>query len=264
MRHLKLTVAYDGTAYAGWQVQPESATVQQQLESAWQSLTGEQLRITASGRTDAGVHAAGQVCSLETETVLTCHRLIRGINAHLPEDISVLDVESAPSGFHAIRDASRKTYQYLIQYGHVRNPLSRHRAWYCPRQLRLQLMAEAARHLIGEHDFASFQAAGSDRTSTVRNLTVLDCCGHRYHGSQYIAITATCDGFLYNMVRNIVGTLVEVGRGRQRPEWVHQVLRDRDRSLAGQTAPAHGLMLIQVEYDGIDFRSDGRGTTLGV
>lgn len=256
MRHLKLTVAYDGTEYAGWQVQPNGITIQQRMEEAWTSLTGEVLRITASGRTDAGVHAAGQVCSLQTATGLTGYRLVRGINAHLPDDISVLGVEQAPAGFHAIRDASRKTYHYTIQYGGVRNPLTRKTAWFCPYDLAVGTMITGAHHLIGQHDFASFQAAGSERTSTVRNLTQLECHRFAHYGSEYICIKACCDGFLYNMVRNMVGTLVDVGRGSQPADWIRHVLLGRDRCLAGQTAPAHGLMLLNVEYDGVEFSDD--------
>ena len=256
MRHLKLTIAYDGTAYAGWQLQPNGVTIQQRLEEAWTLLTREQLRIIASGRTDAGVHASAQVCSLETASELSCYRTVRGINAHLPDDIAVLKVENAPKGFHAIRDASRKTYRYVIQFGKVRNPLTRHTAWFFPYALDVAAMSDATRHLVGKHDFASFQAAGSQRESTIRNLTQLDCVGISRHGSTYIAITTTCNGFLYNMVRNIVGTLAEVGRGSQEPDWVKDVLQQQNRSRAGPTAPAHGLMLVNVDYGVMEFRGD--------
>ena len=256
MRHLKLTVAYDGTNYAGWQIQPNGMTIQQRLEEAWNSLTGEPLRITASGRTDAGVHASGQVCSLQTGIELNCYRILRGINAHLPHDISVLQVQNAPTGFHAIRDATKKTYRYQIQCGRVCNPLTRQHAWFSPYEFQIEPMVQAADRLIGQNDFASFQAAGSDRESTVRNLTQLDCHELVQFGSQYIVIESTCNGFLYNMVRNLVGTLAEVGRGSREPEWVESVLNKRDRSYAGQTAPAHGLMLVNVEYAGIEFVGD--------
>ena len=256
MRHLKLTIAYDGKNYVGWQVQKNGVSVQQRLEEAWHKLTGEQRRITASGRTDSGVHASGQVCSIETDSDMNCYRLMRGVNAHLPDDIAVLTVHNAPTGFHAIADATEKTYQYKIQFGKVQNPLSRRTAWYCPYHFDVEPMANAARNLVGEHDFASFQATGSDRESTVRNLTQLDCRPYAADGSQYVIIETTCNGFLYNMVRNIVGTLAEVGRGNRKPDWVAEVLNQRDRSIAGQTAPANGLVLVNVEYGGIVFSGD--------
>lgn len=256
MRHLKLTIAYDGTDYVGWQVQPNGVTIQQRLEEAWQKLTGERRRITASGRTDSGVHASGQVCSLETQSEASCFRLMRGVNAHLPDDIAVLKIQNAPTGFHAIADATEKTYRYKIQYGKVCNPLTRNTAWYCPYRFDIEPMIQAAQNLVGEHDFASFQATGSDRESTVRNLTQLDCHATAAHGSQYIDIETTCNGFLYNMVRNIVGTLADVGRGRKKPDWVAAVLSQRDRKIAGQTAPAHGLSLVNVEYSGVEFSGD--------
>ena len=256
MRHLKLTVAYDGSSYVGWQVQPNGISVQQRLEEAWLAVTGERIRIMASGRTDAGVHALGQVCSLTTSSLLENQSIRRALNAHTPDDISVVNVQRAPVGFHAIRDASRKTYLYQIQFGRVRNPIGRAYCWFVPYVLNIDAIQQAATYLVGEHDFASFQAVGSERESSIRVLSRLDGTTRVKHDFHYLSIELTCNGFLYNMARNIVGTLMKVGQGAQPPEWVDWVLDQKDRSVAGPTAPAHGLTLISVEYDGIE-SSDG-------
>lgn len=249
MRHLKLTVAYDGTDYVGWQVQPNGVSIQQRLEEAWNATTQESIRITASGRTDSGVHAVGQVCSVATNSELDCSTLRRAMNAHTPEDISVIQIVEATKDFHAIRDAIRKTYRYQIQFGPSRNPLAIKDHWYCHQDLNIDLIQLAAEYLKGQKDFASFQAVGSERESTVRNLERLNCISQTRDHFEYLDIELTSDGFLYNMVRNIVGTLIRVGQGSEKPEWVLDVLRGRDRSLAGPTAPACGLILVSVEYD---------------
>ena len=249
MPFFKLIIAYDGTDYSGWQVQPNGITVQQRLEEAWQQVTGETVRIIASGRTDAGVHAEGQVCSVESSTELDGLTLQRALNASCPETLTVLQAELAAEGFHAIRDAVQKTYRYQIQYGHVRDPLQRQYRWFLPGKLEVESMRTAARHLQGELDFASFQAAGSDRKTTVRTVSRIDISWREQLPFHYLDIEVTADGFLYNMVRNIVGTLVRVGQGKHPPQWVQQVLEKKDRTVAGPTAPAHGLFLVEVDYD---------------
>jgi tRNA pseudouridine38-40 synthase len=182
--------------------------------------------------------------------------LQRALNAHTPEDISILEVMLAPQGFHAIRDASRKTYRYQIQYGRSRHPLKRNDHWYCPLTLDVPSMQRAASMLVGEHDFASFQAVGAERDSTVRLVTRLECkpIGDQRFPALWFEIT--CNGFLYNMVRIIVGTLVQVGQGSRPVEWVAEVLAGRDRTAAGPTAPAHGLVLLSVEYDQLQFLAE--------
>ena len=256
MRNLKLTVAYKGTHYVGWQVQPNGISVQQKLEEAWQASTQEQIRIVASGRTDSGVHALGQVCSVATATNLNCETLKRALNANTPDDISIISVQTAPTDFHAIRDASRKTYRYQVQHGRVRNPLVTDDHWFVRHHLKIDLVKDAAARLVGEMDFASFEATGSERTSTVRHLSRVDCISEHRESFQYMYFELTSNGFLYNMVRNIVGTLVHVGQGRESPEWIVEVLAKKDRKFAGPTAPAHGLLLVNVDYDGIEFGSD--------
>lgn len=248
LRSLRLVVAYDGTAFAGWQIQPRDLTVQQLLQEAWQSVTGESIGIVASGRTDSGVHALGQVCSLASESALSCTALMRALNANLPADIRVLLVDEAPEGFHAIRAAIEKTYRYQIQFGPHPSVLLRRHHWYVRGQLDVPAMREGAAALIGEHDFASFQAVGAERKSTVRTVTKIHLMDRESDGYLQLWIEISANGFLYNMVRNIVGSLVLVGRHRKPPTWIAGVLAARDRRAAGPTAPARGLILLQVRY----------------
>lgn len=249
MRHLKLTLSYDGTDYVGWQVQDNGISVQQRVEEAWYSVTQEKTRITASGRTDAGVHAIAQVCSLQTNSPIAEERLPGALNAKTPYDIVILKVETAPVGFHAIRDAVGKTYRYQLQFGRKMDVLSRRFHWFIPKKLDIEAMRTAASYLTGKHDFASFQTTGSDRASTIRTVSRLDLEHRQTEYFDYLNIVISADGFLYNMVRSIVGTLVRVGQGTRPAAWVGDVLDSGDRRLAGQTAPAQGLFLVKVDYD---------------
>lgn len=260
MRTLRLIVAYDGTAYAGWQWQSRQVSVQQRMEEAWQKVTGESLRIIASGRTDAGVHARGQVCSLRTESAMDVGRLAKALSAVLPQDIVVEKAEQAVDGFHAIRDAVCKTYHYRVVAGPVRDVFETNRAWFVPGELQGAAIREAAASLVGTHDFSSFEASGSARQSTVRTVLRLEV-DEQCRGRQYFGFTISADGFLYNMVRIIAGSLVQVGRGARDPEWLRQALAGRDRSLSGPTAPARGLCLVSVCYD--DWCGCGAGECLG-
>ena len=248
MRSLKLTLAYDGAAYVGWQVQNNGIAVQQRLEEAWTEVTQEKIRITASGRTDSGVHAEAQVCSISTNTKIDCATLIRALNAKTPEDISITNVQPAPNGFHAIGDAIGKTYRYQIQYGRIQNALARHTHWFQPYLLDIEAMRAGAGHLVGELDFASFQAVGAERKSTVRNLSRLELITSHKEPFNYLHINISSNGFLYNMVRNVVGVLIRVGRGSEKPDWVREVLLQKDRGHQGQTAPPHALFLVEVDY----------------
>ncbi len=248
MRYLKLTIAYDGTDYVGWQIQQNGISVQQRLEEAWTKVTSETIRITASGRTDSGVHARGQVCSLSTESELSCKGIQRALNAETPFDISVVKVEEAYEGFHAIRDAIQKTYHYHIQYGRVLDPLRLRTCWFVPGEIDVTELRRAAIYLTGEHDFASFESAGAQRTSTVRNVLNLTIDEECHNGFPGLVIKITANGFLYNMVRSIVGTLVRVGKKTNEADWVAWVRDQKDRQCAGQTAPAHALILDHVVY----------------
>jgi tRNA pseudouridine38-40 synthase len=244
MRFLKLTIAYDGTEFVGWQVQPNGRSVQAELESAWKAITGESLRITASGRTDSGVHAAGQVCSLATDSKLDPATLQRAINAVLPSDLCLLETIERPDEFHAIRDCVEKTYRYQVQAGRLLDVFSRRYAWHVPVSLDAAAMQAGAQHLIGRHDFAAFQATGSERYSTVRTIFRASVQERSLDRFQRIEIEVSADGFLYNMVRCIAGSLVLVGQRKRSPEWIAEVIRSRDRAQAGPTAPAHGLSLL--------------------
>lgn len=248
MRYLKLTIAYDGSGYHGWQIQADRATVQQTLEAAVERLTGHESRLVASGRTDAGVHALGQVVSFSTPSRLPVEEFRRALNAHTPRDLSVRDVQEVHQEFHAIRDAVSKRYRYVIDDHPTADIFQRHYAWHLPQRLDLDAMCRAAGALVGTHDFRSFEASGSERASSVR--TVSDIQVKRGWGTlqDNVTIEVEADGFLYNMVRNIVGTLVEVGRGARPEDWVTGVLAARDRKAAGATAPPQGLFLVHVCY----------------
>jgi tRNA pseudouridine38-40 synthase len=244
-----LIVAYDGTEYAGWQIQLRDPSVQQCLQEAWRGVTGESIAIIASGRTDSGVHALGQVCSVATGSSLSCAAIVRALNAHLPPDVRVLRVEEAPPGFHAIRDAIAKTYRYQIQFGSIPNALQRRHYWFVRGPLDIDAMRCAAETLIGRHDFASFQAVGAERVSTVRTIHCLELVQQTRDGYPELLVEISADGFLYNMVRIIVGSLVLVGRHKKPPSWLEVVRDARDRRMAGPTAPARGLVLVDVAYE---------------
>lgn len=271
MRTLKLTIAYDGTAYAGWQFQPERPTVQATLENAIAKVTGRHVRTLASGRTDAGVHALGQVVGFRTDSKLPPEVMLRALNANLPHDVAVLDVAEVPDDFHPIADVLRKRYRYLIDDGPIRDVFRRNFVWhYFYGRLDVDAMSRAAAPLLGTHDFSSFESSGAERKTSIR--TVFDLSVRRGRGGQggsevmddpcppvrktcnsnssdLIIVEIEADGFLYNMVRAIVGSLVEVGRGSQPEAWPAEVLQAQDRRLAGPTAPPQGLCLVQVEYE---------------
>lgn len=250
-RWLKLTVAYDGRAYSGWQIQPDKPTVQGTFEATWQKLTQESVNVTAAGRTDAGVHALGQVIGVSTETRLANEDLLRGLNALLPEDVKVVALYDAPEKFHATYDAVGKTYRYQIHNARTPTVFDRYYAWHYPQPLNTAAMNRAAQALVGRHDFSSFETAGSERPDSIRTIHELLVARHGDAGDEgrdRVTIVVSGDGFLYNMVRTIVGTLVEVGTGKRDAVWVAEVLEAKDRRRAGQTAPPHGLFLVQVNY----------------
>jgi len=249
MRCLRLTVAYDGTDFFGWQWQPAQRTVQGTLEGAIARITDQASRAVGSSRTDRGVHALGQTVSLTISTRLDAATLKRALNAHLPSDLAVLAVAEAPLGFHAINDAIAKRYRYVIDDGPVPDLFSRRYAWYVPQSLDAQQMHNAARALVGKHDCKSYESAGSRRLHTVRTIHSLAVQRCPFQGGERVVIEVEADGFLYNMARNIVGTLVEVGRRRRSVEWPAEVLAAGDRRLAGMTAPPHGLYLLRVLLD---------------
>ncbi|NLN20112.1 MAG: tRNA pseudouridine(38-40) synthase TruA [Firmicutes bacterium] len=246
MRNIKMTLSYDGTAYHGFQDQgPGIPTIQRSLETAIHKLTGERLRVTGAGRTDAGVHALGQVINIRTSGSIPVERWPYALNAVLPQDIVVRDARVVHPDFHAQYWARKKRYRYTIDNGPVPCVFRRRYAYRVYHALDVEAMAEAASLLEGRHDFAAFRSVGSGVESTVRTLYELrvERCG------DMIQITACADGFLYNMMRIIVGTLLEVGKSKRPPKWVKEVLMSRQRHLAGPTVPGLGLCLMEVIYD---------------
>lgn len=244
----KLTVAYDGTAYQGWQVQKIGTGVQEKVEAALAKLFPSHPRLHSSSRTDTGVHALGMVAHFEVpraECRLAPRKLVLALNAWLPEDIRVLAAACAPHDFHARFDAAAKQYRYFVWNHAAMNPLLRHMAWQVPRPLNLPAMRAAAALFIGRHDFQSFAAnPGYAKESTIRTLAR---CNLTRRGP-LLTFIIEGDGFLYKMCRGIVGTLVQIGLGRFPPNQVRPMLRKRDRRVAGMTAPAHGLVLWRVSY----------------
>jgi tRNA pseudouridine38-40 synthase len=244
----KLVIAYDGTNYEGWQVQKIGTGVQQIVEAALARLFPSGPRLHSSSRTDTGVHALAMVAHFEVppaEARLSARRLLGAINAHLPADVRVVSVARATAAFHARFDAAGKQYRYFVWNHRAMNPLLRHTAWHVPRPLDPRLMRAAARLFLGRHDFQSFSSnPGYRRQTTVRTLTR---CDVKKSGPQF-TIVVEGDGFLYKMVRGIVGTIVQAGQGKFPPEDVKTMLAKSDRRVAGMTAPAHGLVLWKVFY----------------
>jgi tRNA pseudouridine38-40 synthase len=243
-RTLKLTIAYDGTAFAGWQMQANQRTVQGALEDALRAFDGERVVVHAAGRTDAGVHAAGQVISFQLKSRVSADALQRALNVTLPGDVRVMQAEEAPDTFNARFNPQRKTYHYAIYTGAVVPPHIRHFAWHVPQPLDADAMNTAAAVLVGEHDFSAFQASGGDVITSRREIFV----SRLTLREQHIIYEVTGSGFLKQMVRNIAGTLVDIGRGRRPVDDMRRVLESRDRRQASATAPAHGLTLQSVQY----------------
>ena len=244
MSTFKVTLEYDGTAYAGWQRQPNQPTIQEAVEAAVRSISQTDIPVIAAGRTDAGVHALGQVVSFRTDKALAPDEWLRALNATLPPDISVRLVEPAPDTFHARYSATGKRYAYRILNRPDRSALERARAWHLYGKLDLDAMRAAAKHLVGKHDFSSFQGHPTDVENPICDLRRLEII--RDH--ELVQIEFEADRFLKQMVRAMVGTLVEVGQGRRKPDDVKTILEAKDRRAAGYTAPAHGLYLVAVMY----------------
>ncbi len=245
MRNIKLIISYDGTDFNGWQTQPGYRTVQETLEGAIAALTGERVRSNASGRTDAGVHALGQVVNFYSSTQHPPEVLVRALNAHLPADVVVREAADVPEAFDANRDAKRKLYRYVIHDGPVPDLFLRR--YYCQSRHPLDAVAirRAAEPLKGRHDFRSFETDWPNRMSSVRTITHLAV--NRF--GPWIWLDVEADGSLYNMVRSMAGTLINVGRGYWPESQVAEILRAEDRTQAGPTAPAQGLFLVRVTYE---------------
>jgi tRNA pseudouridine38-40 synthase len=244
MPRVKLTLEYEGTGYVGWQRQPNGLSVQQVVETALGKLLGVEVVAVAASRTDAGVHALGQVVAFNAPRVLPLSAYTRGLSALLPEDVSVVAVAEVEADFDPRRDSRGKRYRYLISNRPVRSPLLRKTHWEIFARLDVQAMEEAARPLLGTHDFSAFRAANCEAQTTQRTLRTLGLVGL----GDVVQVEVEGTAFLKHMVRNMVGTLVEVGRGQKPIPWVAQVLASRDRTQAGPTAPPQGLVLLEVLY----------------
>ena len=244
MKRIKLTIAYDGTNYCGWQIQPNGITIEEVINKALTKLTGENIQVIGASRTDSGVHALGNVAVFDTETTIPAEKIAMALNQRLPEDIVVVQSEEVDADFHPRYCDCSKTYEYHIINTRIPIPTQRLTNYFVSYELNLEHMRQAASDLIGEHDFVSFCNVRTDVENTVRTITALDILTEGNH----ITIRITGDGFLYNMVRIIVGTLIRVGRGFYAPEKVKEILEAKDRKAAGVTAPAHGLMLVEINY----------------
>ncbi len=264
-RTLKVTLAYDGTGYVGWQRQARGVSVQGLVEEALSRLEGSPVTIVGAGRTDAGVHALGQVASARVTTALDAPTILRALNAMLPPDVRACGVEDAAAGFHARYGATAKTYRYRIRQGGVLSPFEHRWCWHVPGRLDLPAMSAAAAALVGTHDFKVFMSTGSGVRTSTRTVRRADwrpgagplewpadvAAGETTasaEGGALAMFEIEADGFLRHMVRAIVGTLVEIGEGRRAPGSMNDLLRAGDRSLAGATAPPGGLFLVRVAY----------------
>ena len=244
VRKLKLVVEYDGTEFSGWQRQEGQRTVQGTLEDGVHQLLGERVEVRGAGRTDAGVHAAGQVASLVLESRIPATGFLRGMNSLLPKDVAIVDSADAPASFDARFSARGKVYRYRIWNHFVRSPLHERTSWHCRRPLDLDQMRQAAAVLCGEHDFRGFRASDCDRRNTVRVIRRFDLVKN----GALIQLDVEATAFLKNMVRILVGTLADVGRGKRAIPDVLRALETGDRAAGGVTAPAAGLTLLNVSY----------------
>ncbi len=244
MHNYKITIQYDGTNYHGWQIQPNGRTIQGELTRALSLLDGRPVTVHGAGRTDAGVHALGQVATFFLERQFEPERLRDAINGNLERDIRVVSVEPAANDFHARFSAKQKTYRYRIFTGAVMSPFDYRYVLHFRGSLNVEAMREAAAVLIGTHDFSAFTVADSEVENHLRTLQELEI----QHEGEMLIFFATADGFLRYMVRNIVGTLIDIGRGHRRSDEMADILASRDRNRAGTMAKAHGLTLLKIDY----------------
>lgn len=244
MKRIKLTIAYDGTNYCGWQIQPNGITIEEVLNKTLSKLTGENILVIGASRTDSGVHAMGNVAVFDTESTIPPEKMAVALNQRLPEDIVIVKSEEVSPDFHPRYCDCSKTYEYHIINTRISVPTKRLTNYFVSYVLDIDKMRQAASYLVGEHDFVSFCNVRTDVENTVRTITALDILTN----GDEITIRITGNGFLYNMVRIIVGTLIRVGRGFYEPEKVKEILDAKDRKAAGVTAPAHGLMLMEIKY----------------
>lgn len=244
MKNIKLTIEYDGTKYHGWQIQANVVTVQGVLMRAIRGLTGKDTNLVGCSRTDVGVHALGQVANFITESGIPPDRFSYALNRMLPEDIVIKKSEEVSMDFHSRYCAKGKTYRYIFYNSQFPSALLRHRAYHISHTIDVEAMQEAAHFFLGTHDFSAFRSSGSDTKTSERTITELTLS----ENDKIIEMTITGDGFLYNMVRIIAGTLVEVGSGKLKPEEIPDIIKSLERKRAGRTAPSHGLYLVEIFY----------------
>ena len=247
-RRIRLIVSYDGTEYVGWQVQPNGVSIQSLLEKALLEITREQIRVEGSGRTDSGVHAKAQVAHFDTEAKMAADKFAIAMNMHLPADIRVLYSEECDPSFHARFSAKRKTYRYTVQLGQHSNVFLRNTSLHLHYMPDIEAMETAASYVIGTHDFSAFKCASSAMENTIRTVTVSEW----KRDGNLLIYTVEGNGFLYNMVRILVGTMLEIGSGKLQPSDLQKAIESGKRSDAGATAPAHGLCLCRVVYPDFD------------
>lgn len=245
MKNIKLIIEYDGTRYAGWQRQKNALSIQQMLEEAIHSITGESCQVIGSSRTDAGVHARGFVANFNTNSNIKPDKFSAALNSKLPEDIVVLGSSLVPEEFHARYSSIGKTYSYTILNRYQPSAIDRNYVYHYRGELDIKTIREASNYFIGKHDFAAFKNTGSSVKTTVRTISKIEVIKN----GDYIKFYITGDGFLYNMVRIMIGTLIEIGIGKTKPEYIEYILASKDRTKAGKSAPASGLCLEKVYYN---------------
>ena len=247
MRNLAIKLRYDGTAYHGWQVQKSEISVAETLEKALSKVCGERIKLTGCGRTDAGVHALSYCANFRTESRIPVDRLPLAVNSRLPDDIAVLDACEAPEDFNAIGSCIKKEYTYRIYNSRIRNAFLVNRVWFYPKQLDADVMDRAAQHFVGTHDFASVRSVGTETKTTVRTVHYFDIARDPKQ-PEMIVCRVCADGFLYNMVRAMVGTCVYASEGKLAPDDIPALLEGRNRTDAGPTAPPQGLYMTNLWY----------------
>ena len=245
MRNIKLTIEYDGKDYNGWQKQPNKLNIQGTIERAIKEITGEDVDLIASGRTDAGVHAFGQVANFKTKSNIPIDKIAIAINSKLKKSIVIKSAEEVDNRFHSRLNCKQKTYRYIINNSEFPSAIYRNLECHIPYKLDIEKMKEAAKYFEGEHDFKAFKASGTSSKSSVRKIYKAEV----YKNDNKIYIELTGNGFLYNMVRIIAGTLVEVGTGKIKPEEIPDIIRNKKRENAGKTLPPQGLFLLEVKYE---------------
>ena len=245
MRNIKLTIEYDGKDFNGWQKQPNKLNIQGTIEQAIKNITGEEVELNASGRTDAGVHALGQVANFKTNSQIPIEKFAIAINSRLKKSIIIINAEEVDERFHSRLTCKRKTYRYIINNSIEGSAIYRNLETHIPQKLDINKMEKALKYFEGEHDFKAFKASGTSSKNSVRTIYKTNI----YKENNRIYIELTGNGFLYNMVRIIVGTLVEVGLGKIEPEKIQEIIKSKKRENAGKTLPPNGLYLVNVEYN---------------